>query len=274
MSNIKFNNRYVRVLTRHPSHSLLRKKNGGVLAPRLAVVRLGSTTKSSLNIQINSIEAVKTSSSKLLMKKAFADAKVNTAEYWPSAVSMRKAITDNEVELREGELRYPILAKKVFGSRGRGMKKLDTLEALNTFLSGNTRDYYFERYYNYTREYRIHVTAEGCFYTCRKMLKEDTPDDRKWFRNDSNCVWYLENNESFSKPENWDEIVEHCVLALNAVGLDLGACDVRVAGKSKGGKNKFKIIEINSAPSFGDRTAEEYKKIIPQIVKRKMNNVE
>ena len=272
MGKGKFSKRYVRFLTRHPSHSVLRKSKNGILAPVLAVVRLGSTTESDIPVQINSIQAVRTSSSKLLMKTAFDEGGVNTAEWWRDAKAMSQAISNKELELNEdGNLKYSILAKKVFGSRGRGMKKLDTLEELNKFLTGNTRGYYFERYYNYTREYRLHITAKGCFYTCRKMLQSDTPDDKKWFRNDSNCTWFLESNSEFNKPSNWKEIEEHCVKALNAVGLDVGACDVRVSSKTnKEGKHKFKIIEINSAPSFGEQTAEEYRKIIPQLIEDKI----
>jgi hypothetical protein len=271
MKKVKFNSRYVRFLTRHPSHSVLRKNNKGILVPELAVVRLGSTTKSNIPIQINSIEAVKTSSNKLLMKAAFESGEVESTEWWNNADSMRESLSNSELELGDdGELKHSILAKKVYGSRGRGMVKLDTREQLNNFLNGNTSGYYFERYYNYTREYRLHVTKEGCFYTCRKMLVEGTPDDRKWFRNDSNCTWFLEDNPDFAKPGNWEEIEENCVKALTSVGLDVGACDVRVRGKSKDGHHKFKIIEINSAPSFGEKTAEEYRKIIPKLVKSKM----
>jgi type I restriction enzyme S subunit len=39
---------------------------------------------------------------------------------------------------------------------------------------------------NNSREYRLHVTADGCFYACRKMLKADA--EERWYKNDSNCV--------------------------------------------------------------------------------------
>ena len=107
------------------------------------------------------------------------------------------------------------------------------------------------------------------------MLKSDTPDANKWHRHNDNCVWYIESNPKFDKPVNWKEIEEHCINALLGVGLDVGACDVKVqSATDENGKIRkrcaFIIIEINSAPSFGEGTAEQYKKILPKIVNNKL----
>jgi len=171
---------------------------------------------------------------------------------------------------------FPIVAKHRFGSRGRGNYLLSSQEELVEWLRAHPRleNYIFEKFYNYSREYRLHVTANGCFYTCRKMLRDNTPEDSRWFRNDSNSVWIVEENEAFDKPSNWDDIVSECVKALKAVGLDVGACDVKVQSSttSKGTKRKnpeFIVIEINSAPSFGERTLQHYLQQIPEILKSK-----
>ena len=71
----------------------------------------------------------------------------------------------------------------------------------------------------------------------------------------------MEDNEQFDKPETWDAIVDDCVEAMESCGLDFGACDVRV---NKAGD--WQIIEINSAPSFGEITEEKYREVIPRIV--------
>ncbi len=271
MESKTFNKRYIRVLSRHPSHRILRKpikgrvdERKGVLVPALACIRLGSTTNwDKTGIQINSIESIQNSSSKLKMKNCFKAAEVETPEWWKNIAEV------NNIE----DIPFPIIAKKVFGSRGRGIRKIDNQNQWEEFLEENNEGYYFEKYYNYTREYRLHITEDGCFYTCRKMLKEGTPEHRKFVRNDSNCVWFLEDNEQFDKPFNWDSIVEHCVKSLKAVGLDIGACDVRVKGKAEEDRtHKFKVIEINSAPSFGEQTGIEWRKIIPSIIIKKMNN--
>lgn len=259
-----------KIRTRHPSHSVLRTKLA--LLPFKTVVRLGSTTdvpdtvsNGGNRIELNTIQAIENSSSKFKMKDCFKASEVKTAEFW-KVREVKEAIDTWEV--------FPLVAKINFGSRGRGMKKLDNLEQLKEFLKGDLTGYYFEKFYNYVREYRLHVTTEGCFYTCRKMVKSDTPEDKKWFRNDSNSVWIMEENENFDKPVNWDNIVEECVKALKSVKLDVGACDVRVqSAKTEKGKKRetpdFIIVEINSAPSFGDVTAEKYLKEIPNVLKRK-----
>lgn len=265
----------IKVRSRHPSHDVLRGKLGRL--PFESVVRFGSTTPYSGKItECNSVEAVKNSSSKLRMKQCFTKMNVKTAEWWTYNKSNETFYKNGELKITcdINKLPYPIIAKSLFGSRGRGNYKLDNASSLKTWLSGkDTSNYIFEKFYNYNREYRLHIDSEGCFYTCRKMLKEGTPPENKWFRNDSNCVWIVEDNPSFDKPINWKDIEEQCVLALKAVGLDFGACDVRVqSAKDENGKVKspdFVIIEINSAPSFGEITASKYLKQIPIILTRK-----
>ena len=93
------------------------------------------------------------------------------------------------------------------------------------------------------------------------------------YRNDSNCNWLVESNPGFDKPVCWEEIVKECVKALKSIGLDFGACDVRV--QSAMVKNKprkavdFFIVEINSAPSFGEGTLDRYLHVIPDLLKQK-----
>lgn len=248
-----FEKRYIRIKSRHPSHHPLRKRYGnGILLPELAVVRFGSTTKSKVKIQINSIEAIENSSSKFKMKECFKKAGVQSPDFWR-----------NHQNIPEDA--YPIVAKINYGSRGNGMYKLDSPLAKQAFVTNRDLSrYYFEKFYTHTREYRLHVTEMGCFYTCRKMLKQNTPEDKKWYRNNDNCIWYLESNPSFNKPDSWDNIVAECIKAMKSVGLDFAACDVKVNKKGN-----FQILEVNSAPSFGEETEAQYRKIIPQLFEKK-----
>jgi hypothetical protein len=79
------------------------------------------------------------------------------------------------------------------------------------------------------------------------MLKQDATE--RWFRNSKNSVWILEDNPLFDKPITWNAIVQDCLKALNALGLDTCAFDVKVNKKGE-----WSILEGNSAPSFGDCT--------------------
>lgn len=267
------------IRSRHPSHAGLRTKLPKL--PFRSVIRMGSLTELSddatLNgnrIELNSKEAIRNSSNKLKMKECFDKENVKTAE-WIS--------TNDYTELLNfvNKTGYPIVSKHHFGSRGTGNKLLKTEKELSDFFndpSKNMRNYIFEKYYNYNKEYRLHVTKEGCFYSCRKMLKQDFKDHpNAWQRHDDNCVWILAENENFDKPLNWDSIVEHCVKALNSCNLDFGACDLRVQNNrtSEGVLRDtcdFIVVEINSAPSFGEVTLQKYINELPKILLKKWQN--
>lgn len=263
--------RTVAILSRHPSHNSLRK---AIPTKVRTVVRFGSTTVPGIKyeVEINTPEAVRNSASKLRMKNCFSKANVITPE-WGELVKVKQAT--KEGLLTDTLIPFPIVIKHIFGSRGRGNYKIDTLEEYKAWIAGKTiTNYIFEKFYNYSREYRLHVNANGCFYPCRKMLKNETPDDKRWYRNDSNCVWIIEKNPQFQKPGNWQAIIDESVKALKAVGLDFGAVDLRVQGRDKKGKEReapeFTIIEINSAPGLGDMGVEIYKKMIPELINLKM----
>lgn len=276
-----------RIRSRHSSHDPLREQ-----LPRLvtrSIVRLGSTTPTPVGkkfIEVNTVQAIKNSANKLLMKQCFQRGDVRTALWWRYNQTLETMpeqhsffVGDTEETVMLPDVAFPLVAKHVFGSRGTGNYLLKTPEDFVRWLPGKTlNNYIFEKFYSYNREYRLHVTSEGCFYTCRKLLREDTPADKRWFRNDSNCNWIVEENSSFDRPSNWDAIVAESVKALNAIGLDFGAVDVRVQSASRSTKKKgeqvrenpeFIIIEINSAPSFGEITLQRYLEVIPAIVARK-----
>ena len=256
-----FNKRFARIKSRHPSHGVIRKRNGsGILCNNLAVVRFGSTTPSNIPVEVNSIESIKNSSNKIRMKECFDSTGVSTPEWYMTVTDVIDA-----QENTAGILDKPVVAKLIYGSRGAGMHLIRTMDDLEEFANINKHRlsrWYFEQYYNYTKEYRLHVgKGQGCFYTNRKMLKSDTPEDQRWYRNNSNSVWFMEDNEKFDKPETWSDIEQDCMYAMHSCGLDFGACDVRV---NKEGD--WKIIEINSAPSFGAITEQKYREVIPKIV--------
>ena len=252
------------VRSRHPSHQVLREKLP--LLPFKSIVRLGSTTDLGDNrVECNSIQAIKNSADKLLMKRCFSGAEVKTAS-WISGIN-------NSVDIiyTFAKLNYPIIAKSRKGSRGEGNTKIDNKEQLDQWFAGkNLELYIFEKFYTYSKEYRIHITKEGCFYTCRKLLKNDTPEAEQWHRHDENSVWILEDNAKFMKPANWNDIVADCVKALDSLGLDIGAFDVKTQGSLKENP-EWIIIESCSAPSFGEITGIKYVEQIPKILIDKYN---
>jgi len=259
------------IRTRHPSHAHLRKQLQ--MLPFRSVIRLGSTWSGDgkQRVEINSVQSIKNSASKLLMKKCFTRAGVKTADWY----------CDPGVNLKDwARERYPLIAKPINGSRGNGIDLIKDEKELTKWLGSHTfNNYVVEKYYNFNREYRLHVTKDGCFYTCRKMLKSDVPEKNRFIRNDKTCVWILEENANFDKPSNWKDIEAECIKALKAVGLDIGGFDVRVqSSKTARGKGRanpdFIVIESNSACSHGDKTAVKYRAVLPKLILDKKNNVQ
>lgn len=267
----KLSNFRPQIRSRHDTHDPLREELP--LFPFRSVIRLGSQTElpdtienGGRRIEINTTEACGISADKQLMKEAFTDHNVKTAEWVPG---------DEPIDVAWLKDGGHIIVKPRFGSRGSGLRLLSSTKDLEAWGKGrDLSNYIVEKYYNYVREYRLHVNEDGCFYTCRKMLKNDTPKDKRFYRNDSNSNWISETNPMFDKPSNWNAIVAESVKALKAVGLDFGACDVRVqSSKDSKGKDrkdpKFFIVEINSAPSFGEITLERYLDILPSMLRKK-----
>lgn len=273
------------ILSRHPSHDILRSKHKHIRSlPFQSVVRFGSTTeiedtvaKGGKRIEINTIEAIKNSASKLLMKRKFTEAQVKTAE-WISG-------TDNNLsQVKEWAIeRYPIVAKNHYGSKGKGNTLIKNQEEFNEWCIGKTIPHYiFEKFMNYALEFRFHITEDGCFYVCRKALKKDCPEDQKWRHHDDTCVWFLETNENFMKPNSYNDIVKDCVKALKAIGADILSFDVKVQSptNNKGEIRQYQeyiLLECNSASSMNNGTdeisicAQKYIDILPTLIIKKGN---
>lgn len=266
----------LKIRSRHPSIESLRNN---IKVPVKAVWRHGSTTSSDVKHEINNIESVQNSSSKLLMKKCFTKAGVKTAEWWvknPNTGNISKVIgvdDNNELLYQVEDLPFPIVAKGIFGSRGTSNYLLNTQEEFDVWAKTKNIDkYIFEKFSTMTTEYRFHVTEKGCFYACRKLLKADA--EKTWCRNGENAVWIVETNPSFDKPVNYDEIIGDCVKALKELGGDVFCFDVKMqSSKDKKGKlrerREFILLESNSAPSLAEIGLDKYSEILPQILKDK-----
>lgn len=282
------------ILSRHPSHAILRRKNKKIAAlPVPSVVRFGSSTevsdtvaKGGNRIEINTVASIRISANKLLMKQKFNEAGVKTAN-WMCADQHylnEEGFVSGIEEHGEDSLKYPIVAKAHYGSKGNGNTLIKSQEELEQWIVGKTlSNYIFEKFHNYSHEFRLHITEEGCFYACRKALKKDIPAEEKWHFHDSTCVWFLESNENFHKPNSWNDIIIDCVKALKAIGADILSFDVKVQSpKDKDGNlrpyQEYILLECNSASSMGDYDgkpsicAEKYINVIPRIILNKIKN--
>lgn len=269
----------LRIFSRHPSHRVLRNV---IEAEQNSVLRLGSTTEwEDAKIEINTVQAIKNCSDKILMKDLFWQNKVNSPTHFIYSIKRDSFILCKEsgeaVEVKTmdellNHIKFPILAKKAFRSKGKGMEKIDSKTALTRFIKNNVKNnpntknpYYFEQFKNYSREYRIHCSDLGdYFYTCRKLIRNDVPKDQRWFRNDANCNWVTETHDLFNKPKTFNKIVKDCQKARKALGLDIAGFDVKVDKEGN-----WTILEANSACSFGRITTWKYATELTKLLIKK-----
>lgn len=251
METMRKDTHYARIRSRHDTHDALRR-NPALRFKLPVIIRFGSLTEGKADdIQINTVESIQNCSNKIRMKELFSEGKIKSPKFF--------SVDD----VTKKKVHFPLVKKLFFRSRGQGMKLINNEEELKKVLASGRKDIYFEEYFNGSREYRLHVSELGCFYTCRKLRK--TGAKERWFFNSSNCNWILEDNKLYNKPENFDAIVKECQKALKVLGLDFAAFDVRV---SKDGT--FVIIEANSAPSFGEITTTKYIEHLPLLINRKI----
>lgn len=124
------------ILSRHPSHSILRAKNQTLpLLPFRSVIRLGSTTESDGRLEINTTQAVKNSASKLLMKQKFTEAGVKTAEWFKWIEEDTFLYNNEEISIHEMLNKFPkgIVMKKHYGSKGLGNTYVKNIEDWENF---------------------------------------------------------------------------------------------------------------------------------------------
>lgn len=252
-----------KVLSKNHTAEPLRLKNKLFpVRPYRSVVRLGSVTEiedEDRRIVCNSAQAGRKSSNKLVMKKCFEQFNLPQARmYQPSEI--KTLILENSLKDH-----LPLIAKKIMGKKGIGMQVIVSTDAMNEFIENNSlKEYFFEKFYNYGREYRIHTSiASPSFMIWRKLRRNDS--EEKWYFNNDNCNWVSPEHELFDAPPNLDEIVKNCQQALISVGLDIGACDVRIQ-TSKHNPPSYIICEVNSGPSLGEKGVLVYRDEIIKIL--------
>lgn len=257
-------NRFARVRTKNFTANDLRK---AIPIEGKAIVRLGSTTPTECIfkenpynvVEVNTIDAINNSRNKLLMKKCFSKKEIPQAVYYTIDDILKK------------DVEFPIVIKRVFGFKGRGMQLINTREEWNSWLASHpdTTGWFVEKFYNYAKEYRLHVArGTGVIMSWRKLRKEDATE--RWFFNSSNSNWVNPEHELFDRPSCWDAMEKAAIDALETTGLDIGAVDIRVQSSEKK-KPKFIVCEINSAPALGEIGIGIYKKTIKQLIIDKQN---
>lgn len=123
---------------------------GVITSPHRTVVRLGSITPTSdvfpLGVQrgvrineINTVDAIQNSRSKLLMKECFANAGIPQSDWfiWKESDIFINKITNEEIHISDLLiiLSSGLLMKRVHGFKGNGMYYIKTMEEWGAFKS-------------------------------------------------------------------------------------------------------------------------------------------
>jgi len=258
--------RFAKIRTSNHTASPLRKS---ILVDCPAVVRLGSLTSTPEVfpgirnvVEINTVEAIQNSRNKLRMKECFKRLNIPQASWWDSYQALAHD---------ENPLPYPLVVKRVFGFQGRGMQLLRNERNLRAWSSEhNYNGWFFEVFYNYSREYRLHVAKGiGCFLAWRKLRTREATD--RWFFNSENSNWVGVDHNLFNRPVCWNLLEKTALDCLEATGLDIGACDIRIQS-SRHDNPKFIVCEINSAPALMRLGIEKYKESIKTLIENKLRN--
>lgn len=199
---------------------------------------------------------------------------------------------------------FPVLAKLIDGSRGRGLVYIRDEDALIEFLSDRSVDktnYFYEKFFTATSEYRVHcsphlrdrryefvinrgeetmriVSENGCFLAVKKLMATEAhqnamAEDGYVTRNMSDDVYF---STRFNKPRGWDNMIREAVMAIDVLGLDFGFIDVMYNTES----GQYVFSESGSNPGMGrlqddtditNITALVYQKALVPIILNKAN---
>jgi glutathione synthase/RimK-type ligase-like ATP-grasp enzyme len=261
--------KFAQVRTKNYTSNPLRRS---IITDRSTVIRLGSITPTEQAfrkpknpkdiIEINTVEAINNSRNKLLMKSCFSEGKILQSEWWSSHQALTHDIDG---------IPFPLVVKRVYGFQGRGMELIEDMDSLNTWINlhptWENTGWYFEKFYNYAREYRLHVSRSGgVFLSWRKLRTKEATN--RWFFNSTNSNWVSEDHELFDRPKCWDKMKEAALNALVYTKLDIGAVDIRVQS-NKQDDPRFIVCEINSAPALGEVGINKYKEELSNLIKIK-----
>lgn len=133
---------------------------------------------------------------------------------------------------------FPLLYRKNFLSKGLGIKIVENAQDM-PLVVGET--YFFSKFYKSLSEYRVHVFRDKLVGWSKKTPNEGAVSP---IRSHNNGYRF-----SLRTDDIQPQLLEKAVKAVKAVGLDFGAVDVLLDDK-----NRYRVLEVNSAPGLDDGT--------------------
>lgn len=206
------------------------------------VIRMGGNMPyANYPIQINSVEAIKTSTDKLKMKLIFIQNGIPTSQI---------GNVNN----------FPVVVKGIKRSQGSGVficKDEKELAAAIKKVEEKNNGFYLEQYFPAMREFRLHVSKwEGVFFEVEKKRNDGHYGELGVIKYENHY-----NVRQFIRPANWEAIRQSAVAALKAQGLDIAAYDIGLDAQGN-----YAFYESNTGPELLKNTLEEYRKTLQKYI--------
>lgn len=237
--------------TPHKSAKVLKLNNRKGIK---VMVRHGASKKAILKgakfpFEINSIQAIARNANKAKMKEIFIENGISTPECFDNTPENRQKFKDAG---------WNVVYKLRNHHRGIGMELL-SLKEIDKLAAPQYNNGLIERRINVSREWRVHCCVKlNEFYPLEKRRRHSAQGAA--VRNIETCVF----REKFDEPANWQDALDLCKKALEAIGLDTGGVDLAMTPQGK-----FYVIETNSGPSLGEKSAawyqDKYNKLIDSL---------
>lgn len=162
---------------------------------------------------------------------------------------------------------------KVSGSGGEGIFIIegntelswdDNYKRLRQFMreqreQTGDRVQFFTKYFKAKDEYRVHVFDNNVIDIQQKRKRSDAEEVNFMVRNHDNGFVFCRENVEL--PAGCAEIA---VNAVNALGLDFGAVDLRYNAKQK----RCAVLEVNTAPGLEGTTLEIYVNAVRELIEQ------
>lgn len=265
-------------------------------------VSFGSTKPSeSHRLRINGPDGIRKSANKVLTKNTIKDHCPVIMQYDHASKYINSSSID--LALLEEQIGFPLVAKLKYGMGGNGMYYINNEQELidfaNNIPESNIKSYFFEKFFDFTTEYRIHVApllkgiripyvyeyalknSEGEWIIARNSppirengeilgIQKKVSAGFTGNRNRGQGVTFSSN---FNRPTEWPAMVEASIKACELMGLDFCCTDIMYNRHTR----EFVISETNTNPGMDNIidnpcrnvTAQHYQQMFPHLITRK-----
>lgn len=149
-----------------------------------------------------------------------------------SPLTMQIFLDENKSQISK-KINFPIIAKPIVGSKGRGVQKIDTQEELDKFNIIEDNDkFFFQEYIPITYDIRVFVVGDKVLGAMKRFVQKDD------FRSNASLGSEVE------KMELTEELKKIALEATKAYKYEVAGVDIVIHD------GKEYVLEVNNAPQW------------------------